>query len=171
MSTISRTIIPLLLLCGCSTLQIDPVDSVVREAASLARANSAEQKSVLAGAQKAFIDDPSTPNRLRLATLLATVGTPLRDDARAGELLEPMADPNGSSTGRFAAFVAAQVTERQRVSREVDRLTKERSGMERDLKERDKREEALKQQLDALRAIERGILDREDRMRRRPGAR
>jgi len=34
-------------------------------------------------------------------------------------------------------------------------------------KERDKREEALKQQLDALRAIERGILEREEKMRRR----
>lgn len=166
-----RSSLLLICLAGCTTLQIDPVDSVVREAAGLVRANTAEQKSVLAGAQKAFIEDPSTPNRLRLATLLATVPGPLRDDARASELLEPMADPNGSSTGRFAAFVAAQVAERQRVSREVDRLTKERSAVERDLKERDKREEALKQQLEALRAIERGILDREDRMRRRPGAR
>ena len=34
-------------------------------------------------------------------------------------------------------------------------------------KERDKREEALKQQLDALRAIERGILEREETLRRR----
>ena len=33
-------------------------------------------------------------------------------------------------------------------------------------KERDKREEALKQQLEALRAIERGILEREEKLRR-----
>jgi len=34
-------------------------------------------------------------------------------------------------------------------------------------KERDKREEAMKQQLEALRAIERGILEREEKLRRR----
>jgi hypothetical protein len=39
---------------------------------------------------------------------------------------------------------------------------------ERSDKERDKRDEALKQQLDALRSIERGILEREERLRRRP---
>jgi hypothetical protein len=34
-------------------------------------------------------------------------------------------------------------------------------------KERDKREDTLKQQLDALRSIERGILEREEKLRRR----
>ena len=46
-------------------------------------------------------------------------------------------------------------------------LERERQNVE---KERDKREEALRQQLEALRAIERGILDREERLRRNPGA-
>jgi hypothetical protein len=83
-----------------------------------------------------------------------------------------MVDPAGSSTSRFAAFLATQLAERQRVAREVDRLTKERAAVERERqaadKERDKREEALRQQLEALRAIERGILDREERLRRAP---
>jgi hypothetical protein len=167
------------------------VDSVLREAVNAARASAAEQKNVLAGAQQSFVSDTSTLNRLRLATLLASLPAPLRDEARAAELLEPIADPNGSSSGRFAAFLATQLAERQRVAREVDRLAKERAGYEKERagyekeragyekeravyekerQERDKREEALKQQLEALRAIERGILDREDRMRRKPGA-
>ncbi|HEY7239342.1 MAG TPA: hypothetical protein VH600_09250 [Burkholderiales bacterium] len=152
----------------------DQVDNVIREAAQLARAPAADQKAALATAQQAFVNDSGSLNRLRLATLLASLPAPLRDDARAGELLEPMVDLSGSATGRFAAFLATQVAERQRVAREIDRLTKERAATERERqaadKERDKREEALRQQLEALRAIERGILDREERLRRNPGA-
>jgi hypothetical protein len=83
-----------------------------------------------------------------------------------------MVDAAGPPAGRFAAFLATQLAERQRVAREVERLTKERATLERERqaadKERDKREEALRQQLEALRAIERGILDREERLRRAP---
>jgi hypothetical protein len=163
-------------LAGCAVLRppSEQVDSVVREAAQLARAPAAEQKATLAAAQQAFVADSTTLNRLRLATLLASVPPPLRDDARAGELLEPMIEAAGSATGRFAAFLATQLMERQRLAREIDRLIKERAAMERERqnadKERDKREEALRQQLEALRAIERGILDREERLRRNPGA-
>jgi hypothetical protein len=102
----------------------------------------------------------------------------LRDDARAVELLAPLADPGSPGIGRFAALLAAQVGERQRVARERERTDKERAHVDKERahvdkererldKERDKREEALKQQLDALRAIERGILEREEKMRRR----
>jgi hypothetical protein len=153
---------------------VDQVDSVIREAANVARTPAADQKAALATAQQAFVGDSGTLNRLRLATLLASLPAPLRDDARAAELLEPMVDPSGSATGRFAAFLATQVAERQRIAREIDRLTKERAASERERqaadKERDKREEALRQQLEALRAIERGILDSEERLRRNPGA-
>jgi len=169
-------------LAGCAELQLpamlqppaDQVDSAIREAAHLARAPAADQKAALAAAQQAFVADPGTLNRLRLATLLASLPSGLRDDARAAELLEPMVDASGSATGRFAAFLATQVAERQRIAREIDRLNKERLASERERqaadKERDKREEALRQQLEALRAIERGILDREERLRRNPGA-
>jgi hypothetical protein len=164
---------------GCADLEAllqpasDQVDSVVREAAQLTRAPAADQKVALAAAQQSFVGDSGTLNRLRLATLLASLPVPLRDDARAAELLEPMVDPSGLATGRFAALLATQVAERQRISREIDRLNKERATLERERqavdKERDKREEALRQQLEALRAIERGILDREERLRRNPG--
>jgi hypothetical protein len=163
-------------LAGCAALQppVDQVDGVLREAVHVARASAAEQKAALATAQQAFVAESSTLNRLRLATLLVTLPAPLRDDARASELLEPIADPAGSATGRFAAFLGTQLAERQRIAREVERLSKERAVLERERqsveKERDKREEALRQQLEALRAIERGILDREERLRRNPGA-
>ena len=172
----------LISLAGCALLQppFDQVDQVVRETVQAAKGSSAEQKSAIAEAQQAFVAEATPLNRLRLAALLATLPPPLRDDARAAELLEPLADPAGIATGRFAAFLAAQVAERQRIARELDRLAKERVALEKERaqlerdrqaadKERDKREEALRQQLEALRAIERGILDREERLRRTPG--
>ncbi len=175
-----------LLLAGCASLQpiVNPVDAIVGEALAASRLPADEQSAVLSRAQEAGLASPV--DRLRLATLLATLPAPLRDDARALELLEPLADSATSGIGRFAALLAAQVTERQRavrelerVTREADRAARERAAADKERvaadkeraaadKERDKREEALKQQLESLRAIERGILEREEKMRRRP---
>jgi hypothetical protein len=154
------------------------VDAVVAEALSASRAPVAEQKAALSRAQQQFMKEGAALNRLRLATLLAALPPPLRDDARAAELLEPLADASAPGTGRFAALLAAQITERQRMAREIEKASRdaERAARERDKlerervaadKERDKREEALRQQLEALRSIERGILEREERLRRK----
>jgi hypothetical protein len=170
---------------GCAELQShlqrqpDFYD-VISEAVEIARAPAAKQKSALAQAQREFAADPAPMQRVRLATLLATLPEPLHDDGRALELLEAVVE-SSSPAGRFAAFLATHIAERQRLARESDRLArelervvKERASTEREYqsaeKERDKREEALRQQLEALRAIERGILEREERMRKKPGA-
>jgi hypothetical protein len=165
-----------LALAGCAAVQqvVQPgsgtVDSVVAEALAAARAPAAEQAAALARAQQAF-SSGAAADRLRLATLLATLPAPLRDDARATELLEPLADAATPGVARFAAILSSQITERQRVVRELERVSKEAERAARDRersdKERDKREEALKQQLESLRAIERGILEREEQLRRR----
>ncbi len=164
----------LLILAGCAALEPVAVDGIVSEAVAVSRASLAEQKAALARAQKAFMSESTELNRLRLATFLTTLPAPLRDDVRAAELLEPVANVNSPGVGRYAAFLLIQIAERQRLAREVDRLGKERVTTERERqnadKERDKREEALRQQLEALRAIERGILEREERMRKKPGA-
>jgi hypothetical protein len=186
----------LLALAGCSAVQllVNPVDAIIAEAMAATRAPAAEQAAALARAEKAVTHSGGgTPaDRLRLATLLATLPPPLRDDARAAELLAPLADSNAPGIGRFAALLATQVGERQRavreleqVSREAERAARERERIDKERaqadkeraqadkeraqadKERDKREEGLKQQLEALRAIERGILEREENMRRK----
>src|SRR6185437_6804560 len=145
-------------LAACAGLEMpgspfQPVDGLVREALDSARSSPPQQKATLQRAEQAFAREASAVNRLRLAVLLATLAQPLRDDARAAELLEPIADPNASGVGRFAALLAGQVGERVRMARERERSDRER----------DKREEALRQQLDALRAIERGIQEREEK--------
>ncbi len=166
------------LLSGCAALQpgadeVLAVDGILSEVVGVARAPVAEQKAALARAQQQFAAEPSPLRRVKLGALLATLPAPLRDDARAAELLDPVADASSPGTGRFAAFLSAQIAERQRLVRDAERLAKERASVERERqandKERDKREEAMRQQLEALRAIERGIIDREERLRRKPG--
>jgi hypothetical protein len=157
-------------LAGCAALEPSPVDRIIAESVVAARAPFAEQQASLGRAQQALASGAAA-DRLRLATLLATLPPPLRDDARAVELLEPIADAGSPGVGRFAALLSSQVMERRRIAHEIERLRAdaERGGRERALvdKERDKREEAMKQQLEALRAIERGILEREEKLRRR----
>lgn len=173
-----RALIPLVLaaLAGCAQLQSigDPyqaVDAIVGEAVGAARAPAPEQKAALQRAQQSHAAEPSALSRLRLAVLLATLPAPLRDEARATELLGPLADSNSPGIGRFAALLGAQVAERQRLARDAERAARERERVERERertdKERDKREETLRQQLEALRSIERGILEREEKLRRR----
>ena len=164
-------------LAGCALLQpaqeqLADVDAVVAEALAAARAPASEQKAVLSRAQRKFTQDQTPLGRLRLATLLAALPAPLRDDVRAIELLEPLSDASSPGVGRFSALLSAQIAERQRLARELDRAVRERERTDREHArtdaERDKREEALREQLEALRSIERGILEREERLRRKP---
>ncbi len=178
------------LLAGCALLEpgadrIVAVDGIIREAIAAARAPEPERKAALGRAQQSFERNPSGLNRLRLATLLAALPAPLRDEARAAALLEPLANAGAPGPERFAAFLAGELAERRRLAGEIERLARdaERAARERERlerehetierereradKERDKREEALRQQLEALRAIERGILEREEKLRRR----
>ncbi len=153
-------------LAGCAALEPGPtpVDAIVSEAVAAARAPAPEQAAALARAQKASASGASA-DRLRLALLLTALPAPLRDDARALDLLQSIADSNSPGIGRFAALLGAQIAERQHLARELERLSREH---DRSQKEHEKREETLKQQIEALRAIERGILEREEKMRRRP---
>ena len=151
-----------LAIAGCAAFEpgadrILATDRIAAEAVNVSRAPAAEQKTALARAQKAFANDATPLNRVRLATLLATLPTPLRDDARAIELLEPIADASSPGPGRLAALLLVQVGERQRAARERQQADNER----------DKREETMRQQLEALRSIERGILEREEKLRSR----
>jgi hypothetical protein len=159
----------MLLLAGCALLEphandMVAVDGIIADSLKAARAPAPEQKAALAAAQAAFEKSPAAANRLRLATLLAVLPPPLRDDARAADLLESLASASSPGYGRFAALLAGQISERQRLARELERGTRDR---ERADKERDKREEALRQQIEAMQSIERGILEREEKLRRR----
>ena len=151
-----------LAIAGCAAFEpgadrILATDRVAAEAVHVSRAPASEQRTALARAQKTFASDATPLNRVRLATLLATLPAPLRDDARAIELLEPVADATSPGPGRLAALLLMHIGERQRAARERQQADNER----------DKREETMRQQLEALRSIERGILEREEKLRSR----
>lgn len=83
--------------------------------------------------------------RVRLALLLALPGTAFKDDAKAVELLESLAtaDAAGATPGpmqQFARLLHAQIGERVREQRRLAQL---------------------KEQLDALKDVERNIIERE----------
>jgi len=99
-----------------------------------------EQKQELNDATQSFNRDRSAYARLRLALLLSVPGTGVDDDARAATLLEPMtgAQPAGPLQ-EMAVFLSNQLAER----------TRER-----------KRTAQFKDQLDALRAVEKSLMER-----------
>ena len=78
-----------------------------------------------------------------LATVLLLSGC-----AAGGPWARTTVDECKADTDRLNAQLAAEVVERQRLTRAASR-----------------REETLKRQLDAMKSIERGILERDDRMR------
>ena len=89
---------------------------------------------------QAYARDRSVMNRLKLALALSTPGSPVQDDARAAQTLEGLGG-SGTPLRQFAAFLQAQLAERARANRRADQF---------------------REQLDALRAVERSIIERGD---------
>lgn len=101
--------------------------------------------------QIAFNKDKSSVNRLRYAWISGLLGPAAGDDSRLQGLLEPLVAKSGGLAPTHplrpvADVMLAQLSERNR-----------------QLKEEQKKAEALQQKLDALKAIEKNLLDRERR--------
>jgi hypothetical protein len=182
------------LLSGCALLRPDvgealQVQEIVGGTVSTARATPEEQRRRLAHAQQMYAAVPDDANRLRLAALLVTLPPPWRDDGRAANLLEPLATRRPQTpVAELAGMLAASVAERQRLARELRAAASRAQAAETRaeaaqsrvaaaasrVEEAERREAAaaeradmLQRQLDALKAIERGILEREERRRLR----
>lgn len=109
----------------------------------VARLLPEEQQRELNASSQMFSKDRGDYGRVRLALLLALPGTGFSDESRAASLLEPLAGTAPQSPGplrQFAGLLYGQIGERLREQR---------------------RAAQLKEQLDALKAIERKIIDRE----------
>jgi hypothetical protein len=109
----------------------------------VARLLPEEQQRELNASSQMFSKDRGDYGRVRLALLLALPGTAFGDESRAASLLEPLAGAAPQSPGplrQFAGLLYGQISERLREQR---------------------RAAQLKEQLDALKAIERKIIERE----------
>ena len=101
--------------------------------------------------QTAFNKDKSSVNRMRYAWISGLLGPTAGDDARLQGLLEPLVAKSGGFAPTHplrpvADVMLAQLSERAR-----------------QLREEQKKADALQQKLDALKAIEKNLLDRERR--------
>jgi hypothetical protein len=174
-----------LLLAGCAALRMDSGEAqklreVVDAAVTVARSAPAEQGRQVERAQRAYAAAPDDVNRLKLAVLLATLAPPQRDEARAAALLEPLATRQAETPlSQFARLLAVHVAERQKLALELRAAQLRTQAAELRVQEADlrvaaaaRREEAateradtLHRQVEALKSIERGILEREERRR------
>src|SRR5882672_879061 len=104
-----------------------------------------EQQRELNASTQMLSKDRGAYGRVRLALLLALPGTAFNDDTRAAGLLESLAGAAASESSpgpmqQFAGLLHAQISERLREQR---------------------RTVQLKEQLEALKAVERNIIERE----------
>jgi len=105
----------------------------------VAQMNADDQRRELNTVTQAFNRDRSSYNRLRLALLHLLPGTAFQDDTRALQLLEPLAAGGSGSLQKFGNLLSAQATERMKTQKRADQM---------------------KDQLEALRAIERSLIER-----------
>lgn len=101
--------------------------------------------------------DKSDFTRLRLALLLAVPNAPAREQARASSLLEPLtrdAPEREPGLRALARLVAAAVAERRRLGDELTGATQRQ-------REEAARSRDLEQKLEALKAIEQNLQQRE----------
>jgi len=145
-----------LLLAGCTNLfphlvvegdESQKVIELIGYTQKVAGLPPDEQRRELNASNQIFLKDRGRDayGRVRLALLLALPGTAFNDDARAASLLEPLSGgaAPGTQAGplqQLAALMYAQVAERVREQ---------------------KRAAQLKEQLDAMKEIERKIIERE----------
>lgn len=167
-----------LLAAGCALLRPEAGETqkmrdIMGDAVGTARASPEEQKRRLAHAQQMYVAVPDDVNRVRLAAYFATLPPPWRDEGRAAALLEPLAARRPQTpVAELAGMLAATLTERQRLARELRAAEQRAEAAEQRAQAAERREESalerastLQKQVEALKSIERGILEREERRR------
>lgn len=158
MKTVLAVVVFCAALAGCNHLpgmlsednESRDVLALIAQAHKFAGLQGEEQKKELNAASQSFSKDRSPYSRARLALLLSLPGTAVTDEARSMTLLEPLVPPPGTARvaplRQLAALVHADVGERVREQRRSAQLREQSAQM--------------KEQLDALRAIERSIIER-----------
>jgi hypothetical protein len=163
---------------GCALLQPNgeasrQVHEIVGEAVSAARAAPEEQRRRLSKARSMYDAVPNESNGLRYAALLATLPAPWGNDEIAAAVLGPLAArrPETPLT-QLAGMLAVHVAERQRLARELRAAERRAESALARAEAAERREESaserantLQGQVEALKSIERSILQREEQRR------
>jgi hypothetical protein len=157
----------LVLLAGCAAFVPGYEDSqavreIVEAAVETLHATPEVQRDRLAAAMDALESRRDDASRLRVAVLLATLPAPLRDETRAAAMMHELSDrrPDTPLT-QFATLFQAKIVVRQ--------AAPEKPSSE-ELLAAQKRDQALRERTEALRASERALAEREEALKRRTSA-
>jgi len=177
---------------GCALLQPESesarqVGEIVDQTVAATRATPEHQRALVAEAKRSYDAAPDEKNGVRYAALLATLPAPLRDEARAAAILGPIAAQQpGTGLRQFAALLSTSLAERRRLAQEArvaeqraqaasqraeaasqraEAATTRAEAAERREESANERASKLQGQVDALKSIERSILQREERRR------
>jgi len=159
------TALVVVLVAGCAALRPGAEDAgVVSEIVAMAvdtlRSAPDLQRERLSTALDALTSRQDDAARLRAGILLATLPPPLRDDARAAALLQPIAARQPETPlAQFAGLFQARLAERER-ERAAEQLQEQ-------LRSAEKQAETLRGEVETLRANERALAEREEALKRR----
>jgi hypothetical protein len=157
------TVLVVVLAAGCAALKPSVEDAgVVSEIVAMAvetlRSTPDVQRERLSATLEAVTSRQDDAARLRAGILLATLPPPLRDDARAAALIEPIAARQPATPlVQFAGLFQARLAERERTAEQLQER----------LRSAEKQAEALRGEVDTLRASERALAEREEALKRR----
>ena len=188
MSLRAAIVLGILALAGCETVppsperptepavvNVSPVEAAVAYGGRIVSLAPDEQRREAAAAEQAFAAQPSAAARMRLALLLATPGAAVQDDARAASLLTPLVAPDAQDAlTPLARILSTQIAARQRETRRAAALKGEldaaraQAESARGQAESAKAQaetarahsEELRNQLEALKALERSMIER-----------
>ncbi len=105
-------------------------------------------------ARRAFTQNQSDFNRIRLAMVLSLPDTGLKDTPRALDLLDPMVRSEDSSLRGLALLLNAYLQERRRLEGSVQSLQQNVQGLQQNVR-------GLQQKIDALKLVEKSLSERE----------
>ena len=157
------TVLVGLLATGCAALKPGAEDAgVVTEIVAMAvdtlRSTADVQRERLSSTLDTLASRSDDAARLRAGVLLATLPPPLRDDARAAGLLQPIAARQPETPlAQFAGLFQARLAERERATEQLQEQ----------LRAAEKQAETLRSELETLRASERALVEREEALKRR----
>ena len=119
--------------------QFSDAENLLSYFAQLRKLSGSELAREHDSARQAFSSGRSAFNRVRLAMVVTLPNTPFYDEYRALDLLEPLARNSDSQLSGLAALLVSQIQERKRL---------------------DANTQALQQKLDALKSLERSLIER-----------
>jgi predicted RNase H-like nuclease (RuvC/YqgF family) len=127
------------------------IDEMMEFYDSIRKQSAPDQGRVYEKAKQSFAQNKSDTNRARLILLLILPNTTFRDVPSALNLLNELRRRDSTSMQGFKTLLTSLLTEQQRLQHHVEELSQK-------LKDEQKRVETLQSQIDAIKSMEKNLL-------------